>query len=132
MPKYQFTIEVLPQYLPEQSDPAQAVFSFAYTVTVQNTGDTTAQLIARHWTISDGNGHIEEVRGLGVVGHQPLLKPGESFQYSSGCRLRTGTGAMRGSYFCVAEDGERFEAAVPTFVLDATGNHLPPASHTLH
>ena len=132
MSTYQFTVEVLPQYLPEQSDPAQAVFSFAYTVTIQNTGDTTAQLIARYWTISDANGHTEEVKGLGVVGHQPLLKPGESFQYSSGCRLRTGTGAMRGSYFCVAEDGERFEAAIPTFVLDATDNSLPAAHHTLH
>ena len=132
MPKYQFTVEVLPQYLPDQSDPAQAVFSFAYTVTIHNTGEVPAQLIARHWTISDGNGHIEEVKGLGVVGHQPLLQPGESFQYSSGCRLRTGTGAMRGSYFCVAEDGERFDATVPTFVLDATGNNLPLSSHTLH
>jgi ApaG protein len=132
MPKYQFTVEVLPQYLPEQSDPAQSVFGFAYTVTIQNTGEVPAQLIARHWTISDANGHIEEVKGLGVVGHQPLLQPGESFQYGSGCRLRTVTGAMRGSYFCVAEDGERFEAPIPTFVLDATDNQLPLSSHTLH
>ncbi|SDO95651.1 ApaG protein [Rhodoferax sp. OV413] len=132
MSKYQFTIAVAPQYLPDQSDPAQAIFSFAYTVTIQNTGEVPAQLIARHWTISDGNGHMEEVKGLGVVGHQPLLKPGESFEYTSGCRLRTGTGAMRGSYFFVAEDGERFDTPIPTFVLDATDNSLPPASHTLH
>ncbi|WP_394787338.1 Co2+/Mg2+ efflux protein ApaG [Rhodoferax sp.] len=131
MPKYQFTIEVQPQYLPEQSDPEQAVFSFAYTVTIHNTGDVTAQLISRHWTISDGNGHIEEVKGLGVVGHQPLLKPGDSFQYSSGCRLRTAAGAMRGSYFCVAEDGERFDVPIPTFVLDASSDSTP-SNRTLH
>jgi len=132
MPTYQFTIEVQPRYLPEQSDPAQAVYSFAYTVTIHNTGDVPAQLISRHWSISDGNGHLEQVKGLGVVGHQPLLKPGESFEYSSGCRLRTGTGAMRGSYFFVAEDGERFDVAIPTFVLDATDSSPPTTSHTLH
>ena len=121
MPKYQFSCEVLPRYLPEQSAPEQDVYGFAYTVTITNTGDVAAQLISRHWVISDAKGHTEEVKGLGVVGHQPLLKPGESFQYSSSSRLRTPTGTMHGSYFFVAEDGERFEAAIAMFVLDATG-----------
>jgi ApaG protein len=119
MPKYQFSCEVTPAYLPEQSAPDEAVFGFAYTVTVTNTGEVAAQLISRHWIISDANGHTEEVKGLGVVGHQPLLRPGESFQYSSGSRLRTASGTMHGSYFCVAEDGARFEAPIPMFVLEA-------------
>lgn len=119
MPKYQFSCEILPHYLPEQSSPGDEVYGFAYTVTITNTGEVAAQLISRHWIISDARGHTEEIRGLGVVGHQPLLKPGESFQYSSGSRLRTPTGTMHGSYFFVAEDGERFEAAIPMFVLDA-------------
>ena len=130
MPKYQISCEVVPTYLPDQSSAQQDVYAFAYTVTVTNTGEVAAQLISRHWLISDANGHTEEVKGLGVVGHQPLLKPGESFQYSSGSRLRTSTGAMHGTYFCVAEDGERFEALIPMFVLAATGS-APPA-RTLH
>lgn len=120
MPTYQFSCEVLPQYLPEQSSPDEDVFAFSYTVTVTNTGDVAAQLIARHWFISDAKGHTEEVKGLGVVGHQPLLQPGESFQYTSGARLRTSAGAMHGNYFCVAEDGTRFEAPIPVFLLEAT------------
>ncbi|MBC7608002.1 MAG: Co2+/Mg2+ efflux protein ApaG [Polaromonas sp.] len=119
MPKYQFFCDVTPRYMPEQSSPEDSVYGFAYTVTVTNTGDVTAQLISRHWVIADANGHIEEVKGLGVVGHQPLLKPGESFQYTSGSRLRTPSGTMHGSYFVVAEDGERFEAVIPMFVLEA-------------
>lgn len=120
MPTYQISCEVLPLYLPEQSDPSQKIFTFSYTVTLTNTGDVAAQLIARHWHISDANGHNEEVKGLGLVGHQPLLKPGESFQYTSGSRLRTATGTMHGSYFCVAEDATRFEAPIPMFVLEAS------------
>ena len=133
-PKYQFSCAVRPQYVPQQSAPNESVYGFAYTVTITNTGQVTAQLISRHWEIVDANGHVEEVKGLGVVGHQPLLKPGESFQYSSGSRLRTPTGAMHGTYFCVAEDGERFEALIPMFVLDASGNdgNDPPAGRTLH
>ena len=119
MPKYQFSCEVVPQYMPEQSSPADSVYGFAYTVTITNTGETAAQLISRHWVIVDANGMNEEVKGLGVVGHQPLLRPGESFQYTSGSRLRTPIGTMHGSYFCVAEDAERFEAAIPMFVLEA-------------
>ncbi|MDO5624471.1 MAG: Co2+/Mg2+ efflux protein ApaG [Pseudomonadota bacterium] len=119
--KYQFSVEVQPRYLPEQSEPERALYGFAYTVTVRNTGDVPAQLIARHWLITDGRGQVEEVKGLGVVGQQPFLKPGEAFQYTSGCRLRTASGTMHGSYFCVAEDGERFEVGIPLFVLDASG-----------
>jgi len=118
MAKYRFRVEVEPQYLPEQSAPEQDVYSFAYTITITNAGEVPAQLISRHWIIADALGHIEEVKGLGVIGQQPLLKPGESFQYTSGCRLRTASGTMQGSYFCVAEDGGRFETEIPAFVLD--------------
>ncbi|GAB1383963.1 Co2+/Mg2+ efflux protein ApaG [Burkholderiales bacterium] len=121
MPTYQFHVEVQPEYLPEQSEPAQGRYGFAYTITVLNTGQVAAQLVSRHWIIADGRGHTEEVKGLGVVGQQPLLQPGEAFQYTSGCQLRTPSGTMHGSYFCVAEDGERFEVAIPLFVLDASG-----------
>jgi ApaG protein len=110
---------VQPRYLPDQSSPAHDVYSFAYTVTITNTGEVAAQLISRTWNINDANGMTEKVKGLGVVGEQPLLKPGESFEYTSGCRLRTPTGTMHGSYFCVAEDGEQFVADIPMFVLDA-------------
>ena len=126
MPTYQFSCEVLPRYLPEQSAPDESIYGFSYTVTVTNTGDVAAQLISRHWIISDANGHTEEVKGLGVVGHQPLLKPGESFQYTSGSRLRTPSGTMHGSYFCVADDGERFDVAIPLFVLEAAQGDNPP------
>ncbi|HEY0201304.1 MAG TPA: Co2+/Mg2+ efflux protein ApaG [Burkholderiaceae bacterium] len=135
MLRYQFQIEVLPQYLPEQSTPDEGVYSFSYTITVTNTGTAVAQLIARHWIISDAQGHTEEVKGLGVVGHQPLLKPGESFQYTSGCRLRTASGTMHGSYFCVAEDGTRFDAPIGLFVLEAQGPGplgVPLAGRVLH
>ena len=118
MAKYAFRVDVQPQYLPEQSSAAQGLYSFAYTITIRNTGDVPAQLISRHWIITSELGHMEEVKGLGVVGQQPLLKPGESFEYTSGCRLRTPSGTMQGSYFCVAEDGERFDVDIPLFVLD--------------
>jgi ApaG protein len=124
MAKYSFRVEVEPQYLPEQSAPAQDVYGFSYTITVTNTGEVPAQLISRHWMIVNAVGEVEEVKGLGVVGHQPLLKPGESFQYTSGCRLRTPTGTMQGSYFCVAEDGQRFDVEIPLFVLDDGSNRV--------
>jgi ApaG protein len=118
MAKYALRVEVQPQYLPDQSAPAQGLYTFAYTITIINSGDVPAQLIARHWIITNELGEIEEIKGLGVIGQQPLLKPGESFEYSSGCRLRTPSGTMKGSYFCVAEDGERFDVDIPLFVLD--------------
>lgn len=127
MPKYQFTCDVEPQYLSEQSTPEQDVYAFAYTITITNTGDVAAQLIARHWIIDDARGHTDEVKGLGVVGNQPLLRPGESFQYTSGTRLHTSSGSMRGSFFCVAEDGERFDALVPEFALHASASGTGPA-----
>ena len=114
-------IVVRPQYLPEQSDPLAEVYGFAYTITITNHGDAAAQLIARHWVILDDDGHREEVRGLGVVGHQPLLQPGEAFEYSSGCRLRTPSGSMEGSYRFVTTEGDFFDVPIARFVLDATG-----------
>ena len=133
MPKYEFTVEVVPQYLPDQSNPEEALYVFAYTITITNTGEVTAQLISRTWNVNDANGHTEKVRGLGVVGQQPLLKPGQSFEYTSGTRLHTPTGTMHGSFFCVAEDGEKFDATIPMFVLDAlSGDHGLDQKRTLH
>ena len=129
MGKYQFQVEVEPQFLPDQSHPEGEQFGFAYTITVHNTGEVAAQLISRHWIITDARGHVEEVKGLGVVGQQPLLQPGEAFEYTSGCRLRTASGTMHGSYFCVAEDGARFEAPIALFVLDASGTDIPRTLH---
>jgi ApaG protein len=119
MAKYQFLVEVVPQFLQDQSNPDDALYVFAYTITITNTGEVTAQLISRTWNVNDANGHTEKVKGLGVVGQQPLLKPGQTFEYTSGTRLRTPTGTMHGSFFCVAEDGEKFDTDVPMFVLDA-------------
>jgi ApaG protein len=130
MSAYAIQIDVLPQYVAEQSDPLHEVFAFAYTITVTNTGRVPAQLIARHWIIQNELGHTEEVKGLGVVGQQPLLVPGESFQYSSGCRLKTASGTMHGSFFFVAADGHRFDVPIETFVLETLGSGAP--GRTLH
>ena len=126
MPKPQIDVNVRPEYLPDQSDPGAYVYSFAYTIQIANHGDAPAQLIARHWVITDAHGHVEEVKGLGVVGNQPLLQPGQAFEYTSGTRLRTPTGTMHGSFFCVAEDGEKFDADIPMFVLDALSASAGP------
>jgi ApaG protein len=112
-----FSCDVRVQYLPEQSDPPQGPYAFAYTVTVTNAGDIAGQLIARHWVITDASGKVDEVRGLAVVGHQPLLKPGETFEYTSWTRIATPHGQMRGTYFCMTEDAHPFEAEVAAFEL---------------
>ena len=117
MAKYEFSVEVVPRFVAEQSNPDDDEYVFAYTVTIRNTGQIAAQLVSRHWIITDADGHVEEVRGAGVVGEQPLLAPGQTFQYTSGCPLPTPVGSMRGSYQCVAEDGTRFDAPIPEFVL---------------
>ena len=115
-------VTVRTQYLPDQSDPAKAQFVWAYFVRIQNEGDVAVQLRSRYWKITDALGRVQEVRGQGVVGKTPLLRPGESFQYTSGCRLRTASGTMHGSYFCVAEDGEQFTCPINLFVLEALGS----------
>ncbi len=116
-PRYRISISVRSQYLPEQSAPDDRTFSFAYTVTIRNEGQVPAQLISRYWHIEDESGKVVEVRGLGVVGQQPLLGPGESFEYTSGSQIATPKGSMQGAYFFVAEDGHRFEAPIPMFLL---------------
>lgn len=115
--KYEITVKVHTTYLPEQSDEALDRYVFAYTIVLSNAGTVPAQLISRHWIISDGSGGVQEVRGLGVVGEQPLLKPGDSFEYTSGTAISTPVGSMKGSYQMVAEDGLRFDAAIPEFIL---------------
>lgn len=115
--KYHVTVQAVAQYLPEESDEADQRYVFSYTVTVTNTGEVTAQLISRHWIITDAEQKVQEVRGLGVIGEQPVLKPGESFQYSSGSAIATPVGTMHGTYQMRAEDGSTFEAEIPLFVL---------------
>jgi ApaG protein len=115
MSRPEFSCSVRVQFLPEQSKGDQ--HAFAYTVTIKNTGDITGQLVARQWIISDAAGHTEKVRGLAVVGHQPVLKPGESFDYTSWTRINTPQGTMRGTFFCMTEDAHPFDATVPEFML---------------
>lgn len=124
MAQYEFSVSVRPQYLVEHSSPEEQHYVFAYTVTICNTGDHTAQLVSRHWIITDANNSVEEVRGEGVIGEKPVLQPGQSFEYTSGCPLPTPVGSMRGSYQCVADDGTAFEAPIPEFVLS-----IPSALH---
>lgn len=114
-----YSIQVTPRavFVPEYSDEASGRYVFAYTITIVNTGEVAAQLISRHWIITDANQVVQEVRGLGVVGEQPLLKPGERFEYTSGATIATPVGTMRGSYQMVAEDGHTFDAIIPEFVL---------------
>jgi ApaG protein len=110
-------IAVRVNYLADQSDEDDERFVFAYTVTLTNAGNSTVQLVSRHWVITDANNQVQEVRGKGVVGEQPVLKPGQSFEYSSGTVLATQVGTMSGSYRMVAEDGDEFDAPIPQFVL---------------
>lgn len=115
--RHNIQVSVRTQFLPDQSDGENGRYVFAYTITIRNSGTLPAQLISRRWIITDGNGRVQEVKGLGVVGNQPLLKPGESFEYTSGCVLDTPVGTMGGSYQMVADDGSPFEAEIPEFVL---------------
>ena len=115
--RYEITIGTTTQYLADQSDETADKYVFAYTITIRNSGNSGAQLISRHWVITDARGQVQEVRGLGVVGAQPLLRPGESFEYTSGTSIATSVGTMRGSYQMVGEDGTRFEAPIPEFTL---------------
>jgi ApaG protein len=105
------------RFLPDQSDVDNGRHVFAYTITITNTGTMAAQLVSRRWTITDAEGRVQEVKGLGVVGEQPNLKPGESFEYTSGAVIATPVGTMRGTYQMVAEDGTRFDADIPEFTL---------------
>ena len=104
-------------FIPEQSDAHNGRYVFAYTITIRNSGSLAAQLISRHWIITDSQGLVQEVRGLGVVGAQPVLRPGEQHEYSSGTAIATPVGTMRGSYQMVAEDGTHFDAPIPEFTL---------------
>lgn len=115
--KYRIRVEATAFFLPDQSDEAQDRFVFAYKIRITNQGEVPAQLISRHWIITDSDSKVQEVRGLGVIGEQPRLMPGESFEYSSGASLATPVGTMRGTYQMLAEDGTQFEAEIPEFVL---------------
>jgi ApaG protein len=115
--KYAFKVSVQTAYLPDQSNPEDHKYAFAYTVTIANVGNIAAQLISRYWIITDANNYVQEVKGLGVVGAQPLLAPGQQFDYTSGTLLATPVGAMRGSYKIVAEDGTFFDAVIEPFTL---------------
>ena len=117
MNSYEIGVSTATQYLPDQSDEPAGRYVFAYTITIRNSGSMAAQLISRHWIITDAQGLVQEVRGLGVVGSQPLLQPGESFEYTSGASIATPVGTMRGSYQMLAQDGTRFEAEIPAFTL---------------
>jgi ApaG protein len=113
----EFSCSVRVQYLPEQSDEPDGPYAFAYTVNIRNSGEVAAQLVARQWLITDAHGRTEEVRGLAVVGHQPLLKPGEQFEYTSWARIDTPHGSMRGTFYCMTEQAHAFDAPVAEFVL---------------
>ena len=117
MSRPELSCTVATQFLPDQSSATEDVYAFAYTITIHNTGDVAAQVLARHWVITHGNGQVEEVRGLGVVGQQPLLKPGERFEYTSWTRVSTPRGSMRGELLCMTDDAQPFEATVPPFAL---------------
>lgn len=112
-------VTVTPQFLPEQSEPDERQFLFAYTVRITNNGGQAVQVVSREWVITDAEQRVQEVGGLGVVGKQPVLGPGETFEYTSGCPLPTAVGTMRGTYHCVGENGVPFDVPIPEFILAA-------------
>lgn len=118
---HQIEVEVENEFIPGQSSPDEKRYVFAYTITISNRGSVPAKLLTRHWLITDGNGEIQEVRGDGVVGVQPHLKPGQSFQYTSGTIIKTPVGTMQGSYQMVADDGSKFDAVIAPFSLAVPG-----------
>src|ERR1700689_3624169 len=120
-PRHSISVEVQTSYLEEQSEPAEGRFVFSYTITLRNDGEVPARLLSRHWIITDSNGHTEEVRGEGVVGEQPHLRPGHGFRYSSGTVLETPVGAMQGSYEMIDDEGQRFDAPIQPFRLAMPG-----------
>ena len=120
--RYNIDVSVVTRYLPEQSQPEQNRFAFAYTVTVSNNGELPAKLLSRHWVITDGDGRVQEVRGAGVIGQQPLIEAGASHTYSSGTVMATRVGIMQGSYQMLAEDGKRFDALIAPFRLAVPGS----------
>ncbi|EPJ95659.1 MULTISPECIES: Co2+/Mg2+ efflux protein ApaG [Pseudomonas] len=120
-PRYLVDVSVVTRYLPEQSQPEHQRFAFAYTITVRNNGSIPAKLLSRHWVITDGDGHVEEVRGAGVVGLQPTIEPGSEHSYSSGSVITTKVGTMQGSYLMHAEDGHEFKAVIAPFRLAVPG-----------
>jgi len=115
--RYEVTVEPVARFLADQSDPAKDQYVFTYTIKITNTGDVAAQLLSRHWIITDADHKVQEVKGLGVVGQQPMLKPGESFEYTSGASIPTNVGTMRGTYQMMAADGKAFDAPIPLFTL---------------
>jgi ApaG protein len=119
--RHKISVEVETAYLEDQSEPRERRYVFAYTITIRNEGEIPAKLMTRHWVITDANGRVQEVRGDGVVGEQPYLKPGQGFRYSSGAVLETPVGAMQGSYQMVDDDGATFDAAIPAFRLAMPG-----------
>jgi ApaG protein len=121
------SVTVTPRYMPEESSPGESHYFFAYTVEIINTSLERVQLKTRYWKITDGEGHVQEVRGAGVVGEQPILGPGESFSYTSGCPLTTPSGTMQGSYMMETTSGETFNVEIPAFSLD-----IPHAKRVLH
>ena len=115
--RYEVTVEPVARFLADQSDPAKNEYVFTYTITITNTGDVAAQLLGRHWIITDADHKVQEVKGLGVVGQQPLLQPGESFEYTCGASIPTNVGTMHGTYQMLAADGKAFDAPIPLFTL---------------
>jgi ApaG protein len=119
--RHHISIDVETTYLDDQSEPREQRYVFAYTITIRNEGEVPAKLLTRHWIITDANGRVQEVRGDGVVGEQPYLKPGQGFRYSSGAVLETPVGTMQGSYQMIADDGAQFDAPIPAFRLAMPG-----------